>query len=132
MTYDATCGMQCVPVSVDCNGECPCETGEGGAASSTAGAPNAGGASTTGGTPSSAGSPSDGGAGPTLPDECTGCLDNDQICIYQVGGPGPSRFTCATQLPCGAAGACACIQGQGTCDMNLAADGYCHCDNGLD
>jgi hypothetical protein len=31
-TYDATCGMQCVPVDVDCNGECPCENGTGGTA----------------------------------------------------------------------------------------------------
>jgi hypothetical protein len=24
MTYDATCGAQCVPVDIACNGECPC------------------------------------------------------------------------------------------------------------
>lgn len=114
---DGTCGWEVL--------ECPAPTGEGGA-------PNAGGTSSTGGTPNSGGSPSNGGAGGTHPDECGGCSDQDQICIYQVGGPGPSHFTCATQLPCGAPGACACIQGQGTCDMNLAADGYCHCDNGLE
>lgn len=114
---DGTCGWEVL--------ECP--TGIGGA-----GAPNAGGTSSAGGTPNSGGSPNGGGAGGTRPDECSGCFANDQICIYQVGGPGPSHFTCATQLPCGAAGACACIQGQGTCEMNLAADGYCHCDNGLD
>jgi hypothetical protein len=114
---DGICGWEVL--------ECPAPTGEGGA-------PNAGGTSSTGGSHDGGGSPSNGGAGGARPDECSGCFDHDQICIYQVGGPGPSHFTCATQLPCGAAGACACIQSQGTCDMNLAADGYCHCDNGLD
>jgi hypothetical protein len=137
-TYDATCGMQCVPVEVDCNGECPCQSGGGGTAGSasggaagTAGMTSKAGASNEGGT-SPTGGTANGGAGGTRPDECSGCLDNDQICIYQVGGPGPSHFTCATRLPCGAPGACSCIVDQGTCDMNLAADGYCHCDNGLD
>jgi hypothetical protein len=129
---DGTCGWEVL--------ECPAPTGE-------AGAPNAGGTSSTGGTHPGAGSPSNGGAGGTHPgggspsnggaggthpDGCSSCGAQGQICIYQVGGPGPSHFACATQLPCGAAGACACIQGQGTCDMNLAADGYCHCENGLD
>ena len=36
-TYDATCGMQCVPVAVACIGECPCENGGGGAAGSASG-----------------------------------------------------------------------------------------------
>lgn len=32
-TYDATCGTQCVPVPIACNGECPCQDGgQGGAA----------------------------------------------------------------------------------------------------
>src|SRR5688500_5979231 len=31
-TYDAICGMECVPVEVDCNGQCPCQSGAGGAA----------------------------------------------------------------------------------------------------
>ena len=88
-----------------------------------------GGASSQGGQGNVAGAP---GAGGANSDPCGGCDLPQQICIYQVGGPGPSHFACATQLPCGAPGACACIQGQGTCDMNLAADGYCHCDNGLD
>lgn len=88
-----------------------------------------GGASSQGGQGNVAGAP---GAGGAASDPCGGCDVPQQVCVYQVGGPGPSHFTCATQLPCGAAGACACIQGQGTCDMNLAADGYCHCDNGLD
>ena len=114
---DGSCGWEVL--------ECPVPTGEGGA-------PNAGGTSSMGGTPSSGGSPNSGGAGGARPEACSGCFDQGQICIYQVGGPGPSHFACATQLPCGAAGACACIQGQGTCDMNLGADGYCHCDNGLD
>jgi hypothetical protein len=125
---DGTCAWEVL--------ECPAPTGQAGApnaggTSSTGGTHNAGGTSSTGGTHNSGGS-SSGGTGGTHPAECGGCSDQGQICIYQVGGPGPSRFRCATQLPCGAAGACACIQGQGTCDMNLAADGYCHCDNGLE
>ena len=60
-------------------------------------------------------------------DDCTG----DQVCIYQVGGPGPSRYTCADQVVCGAPGACACILNQGTCQMD-PVDGYCQCDNGLE
>jgi hypothetical protein len=112
---DGSCGWEVL--------ECP--TG-------VAGSPNAGGTSSTGGTTSTAGAPNNGGAGGTRPDECSDCSAQGQICIYQGGGPGPAHFTCATQLPCGAASACACIQGQGTCDPNLAADGYCHCDNGLE
>lgn len=70
-------------------------------------------------------------------DRCGGCNYNGvapQICIYQSGGPGGGRFVCATQNPCGAAGACACIVGQGTCGSMLegGSPGYCVCDNGLD
>jgi hypothetical protein len=63
-------------------------------------------------------------------DPCGGC-ELPNICVYQVGGPGPSRYTCAEQLPCGAPGACACIVGQGQCGAELV-DGYCSCDNGLE
>jgi hypothetical protein len=93
-----------------------CSTGVG-----QAGAPSVGGAG-------SAGASSNGGASS---DACGGCA-NGEICIYQVGGPGPSHFACAVQNPCGALGACACIVNQGTCEPTLAEDGYCHCDNGLD
>jgi hypothetical protein len=104
------------------NGSCAwevlnCPTGVG-----QAGAPSVGGSSSTGG------STSNGGAGS---DECGGCV-GDEICIYQVGGPGPSHFACAVQNPCGAQATCACIVNQGTCEPELAADGYCHCDNGLE
>ncbi len=83
------------------------------------------------------GSGNDGGQGGTSGDQCGGCLNagTTEICIYQAGGPGPGRFVCATQNPCGAAGACACIVGQGTCDNTLMGGGtagYCVCDNGLD
>ena len=32
-TYDSICGMQCVPVAVACNGECPCQDGGSGGSS---------------------------------------------------------------------------------------------------
>jgi hypothetical protein len=67
-------------------------------------------------------------------DPCGGCDAPQQICVYQVGGPGPGRFTCANQNPCGAAGACACIVDQGPCQAMLMGEppSYCSCDNGLD
>ena len=87
-----------------------------------------GGASSQGGQGNVAGAPGVGS------DPCGGCDVPLQICVYQVGGPGPSRFTCATQNPCGAAGACACIVDQGPCEATLMGDppNYCVCDNGLD
>jgi hypothetical protein len=112
---DGTCAWEVL--------ECPTATGG-------AGAPGAGGVISAGGSPSSGGSPSDGGSGGGS--EACGACGDGEICIYQVGGPGPSHFTCATQLPCGAPGACACIVDQGACEMNLSPDGYCHCDNGLE
>jgi hypothetical protein len=89
-----------------------------------------GGAAAQGGSGNAAGAPA-GGAGS---DPCGGCDVPDQICVYQIGGPGPSHFTCATQNPCGAAGACVCIVGQGTCQAKLMGDppSYCTCDNGLE
>jgi len=65
--------------------------------------------------------------------DCGGCSQGE-ICVFQVGGPGPSHFVCATQNPCGSAAACACIVGQGYCEPNLMGDPprYCSCDHGLD
>lgn len=109
--------------------DCP-PAGEGGAAASGGAAPSGGAAGAgDGGAAGASGAPS--------PDRCDGCNYNGpapQICIYQAGGPGAGRFVCATQNPCGAAGACACIVGQGTCGSTLegASPGYCVCDNGLD
>jgi len=106
---------------------------------SEGGAAGSGGTSTTGG--AGAAGASDGGAsgagGAPATDQCGGCTPNGQnrqICVYQSGGPGAGRFVCATQNPCGAAGACACIVGQGTCGPMLegGSPGYCVCDNGLD
>jgi hypothetical protein len=103
--------------------ECPAD-GEGGA-------PAAGGASATGGAASA------GSAGALLSDRCGGCNykgPTPEICLFQAGGPGPGRFVCATQNPCGAEGACVCIVGQGTCKNTLqgGSPGYCVCDNGMD
>jgi hypothetical protein len=67
-------------------------------------------------------------------DRCGGCDGPLKICVFQQGGPGPSHFACAEQQPCGAAGACACIVGQGPCRFEIDAGpaGICVCDNGLD
>ncbi|HEX2669348.1 MAG TPA: hypothetical protein VHM25_00675 [Polyangiaceae bacterium] len=89
-----------------------------------------GGAANQGGQGNVAGAPSGGSAGSG---PCGTCAQGT-ICVFQSGGPGPGHFVCATQNPCGAAAACACIVGQGTCQPNLMGDppGYCACDNGLD
>jgi hypothetical protein len=126
----------------DAGGDCvwevkSCPPSQGGASgASGAGAGGTGGSSQGGqagvaGTSSSGGIGNEGGA---ASDECGGCDGESQICIYQVGGPGVGRFTCATQNPCGAAGACACIVGQGTCQSALMGNPphYCVCDNGLE
>ncbi|HYQ46203.1 MAG TPA: hypothetical protein VER11_29740 [Polyangiaceae bacterium] len=88
-----------------------------------------GGASNQGGQGNVAGRSGAGGAGAG---NCGGCSAGE-VCVFQNGGPGPSHFVCATQNPCGAAAACSCIVGQGTCQPNLAGDppSYCMCDNGL-
>jgi hypothetical protein len=108
-TGDASCGWEVR--------DCP-PGGEGGAGGQ-GGQGHAGEASGAGGAPS---------------DPCGGCDVSEQVCVYQAGGPGPSRFTCATQLPCGAPGACACIVDQGMCQTMLMGDppDHCVCDNGLD
>ncbi|HVY26204.1 MAG TPA: hypothetical protein VHB79_06610 [Polyangiaceae bacterium] len=92
--------------------------------------PGEGGAPPQGGQGNTAGEPSVGGA---AAEDCGGCAA-DKVCVFQMGGPGPSHFVCATQNPCGSAAACACIVGQGTCQPNLMGDPprYCSCDNGLE
>lgn len=89
------------------------------------------GGASQGGQGNDAGAP---GAGGAVADACGGCDVPDEICVYQVGGPGSVRFTCAAQNPCGAPGACACIVDQGQCQDTLMGDppSYCVCDNGLD
>jgi hypothetical protein len=109
--------------------DCP-PAGDGGAASSGGGPPMHGGAGVDDGG-------ADGAGGAPQTDRCGGCNDAGpapEICIYQVGGPGPGGFACAEQNPCGAAGACACIVDQGPCNFMSEAGGpgYCLCDNGLD
>lgn len=76
------------------------------------------------------------GAAP-ISDRCGGCssdAETERVCIYQAGGPGPGEFVCATRPPCRAAGACACIAGQGACNsmMSGGSPAYCVCDNGLE
>jgi hypothetical protein len=111
--------------------QCP-SSGEGGA-SAAGSASIAGNAGASGAESGGAA----GAAGSQATDRCGGCDYSGpapEICIFQVGGPGPGGFECATQNPCGASGACACIVGQGTCDNTLqgGSPGYCVCDNGLD
>lgn len=111
--------------------DCPPD-GEGGSTASGGAAPSGGSAAAGAGDGGAAGA-----SGAPSTDRCGGCNYNGptpQICIYQAGGPGVGRFVCATQNPCGAAGACVCIVGQGTCSSTLegGSPGYCVCDNGLD
>jgi hypothetical protein len=113
--------------------------GSGGAGGGSSGAGGAGAGGDAGATGSGgageAGAPGTAGSAGAGSDECSACMPQGQICIYQVGGPGPARFLCATQLPCGAAGACACIVDQGTCTFvpdDGGTSGMCQCDNGLD
>ncbi|HSU42132.1 MAG TPA: hypothetical protein VLJ38_21275 [Polyangiaceae bacterium] len=65
----------------------------------------------------------------------TDCAPDNNICVDQIGGPGPAQgFECATRQPCGSADPCACILNEGTC-THVTVDGtpgYCQCDNGLD
>lgn len=88
-----------------------------------------GGSASQGGQGNTAGEPAGGGA----TTDCGGCAQSE-VCVFQVGGPGASRFVCATQNPCGAVGACSCIVGQGVCQPNLMGDPprYCSCDSGTD
>ena len=89
-----------------------------------------GGSSSQGGQGNAAGERAVGGAGS---DDCGGCSPGT-ICVFQIGGPGPSHFVCATQNACGNPAACACIVGQGACQPNAMNDPsyYCSCDNGLE
>jgi hypothetical protein len=111
--------------AVSANGGMSASGGGGGAVSASGGMS----ASGSGGAAGSAGTP--------FNDQCGGCDYSGiapEICVFQVGGPPPGRFVCAKQNPCGAAGACVCIVGQGTCGNTLqgGGPGYCVCDNGLD
>jgi hypothetical protein len=65
-------------------------------------------------------------------DECGGC-GHEEVCVYQVGGPGPSvGYTCATIGTCeDASNYCPCVEGQGMCQQSMS-DKYCQCDNGID
>jgi len=83
--------------------------------------------------PNGDGSGGDGGASSS--DVCEACnAQPAHICVLQQGGPGAAHFVCADQLPCGAAGACSCIPGQGQCEATRTSGpaGYCTCDNGLE
>ena len=94
---------------------------------SSTGGSNAGGSAGTGGTANL------GGTTGTTTNPC-GVCSSGQICVYQNGGPGPSHYSCATLLPCGAMSPCACIQNQGTCNIAGGTSGLgveCVCDNGL-
>lgn len=98
--------------------------GEGGASGSSAG----GDAGTSGEGGTSAGDAGSNAGG----DECGGC-DMGEQCIYQAGGPGPSRWLCAGFLACPQP--CACVdEAQGTCTFvpGEGMPGYCSCDNGLE
>jgi hypothetical protein len=83
-------------------------------------------------TPTPAPSPS---PSPTTP-PMTGCppCPTGEACVEQIGGPALANLPphmCVTQAPCGAAGACACIFGQGTCTPSTTESNVCVCDNGI-
>jgi hypothetical protein len=64
-------------------------------------------------------------------DPCGGC-GHEQVCIYQIGGPGPSHYACATLGVCeDPVDYCKCVEGQGTCQPSMSSN-YCQCENGLD
>jgi len=127
------CSAGSAPIMQCTTHVCP---GSGGASSSTStgGAWTTGGAASTGGWRSTGGQATNGAGGGSASNACGGCAMGE-ICIFQNGGPGPSHYTCATQLPCGSAGACTCIVNQGTCSYvpgDAGVFGICSCDNGLD
>jgi hypothetical protein len=115
-TYDATCGRDCVPVSIQCNGACPCG-GAGGSGGSAAG--SGGAAGSTGGASAGAGAAGMSGAGAgaggagilTCGDET--CGENQYCragCNGTGGPPGPPH---CTDLPpeCVGNATCECICG---------------------
>ena len=116
-------------------------SGMGGVGTTSAGgSTSVGGSGTTGsGTTSTSasigGSAATGAGGSSGPgDACGGCPD-EQLCTYQIGGPGPGRYLCASYFVCRSADYCTCIEDQGTCAMAPEDDpmaGVCQCDNGLE
>ena len=124
------CSAGSTPIMQCTTHVCP---GSGDASSSTGGARATGGATSAGGSRSTGGQSTNGGGSGSGSSPCGGCAMGE-ICIFQNGGPGPSHYTCATQLPCGAAGACSCIVNQGTCSYapgDAGVAGICSCNNGL-
>jgi hypothetical protein len=68
----------------------------------------------------------------TTKDPCGGTCGMEQVCVHQLGGPGPAHDTCAgIAPPCDAADICGCIAGQGMCHTD-ATTGRCFCENGLE
>jgi hypothetical protein len=127
-------GVVAFSMCASCSGQAPVSTADAsvGGSGATGGSLSIGGNSAAG-SPATGGTRSAGGASGTSTIPCGTCVSG-QICIYQNGGPGPSHYTCATQLPCGAMGLCACIQNQGTCNPAGGSSGLgvnCVCDNGL-
>lgn len=127
-THDATCGAQCVPVAIACNGECPCkDAGSGGSAGTPAGG--------SGGTPSggSGGMTSGGAAGASggVAGASGGAAGyggfdpNDQVCLTK-GAQGPCISCCADnhaawQTVQQATRDCACVS-PGKCQSACATD----------
>lgn len=141
----ATAAMALFGALGGCGGDESSTRGTGGAGAagaaqtggSSAGGSDSGGTAAAAGTTSSGGStgtggaPGTGGVGGEPGDDCGGC-DAGQLCIYQAGGPGPSRWLCTAGAVCPQP--CACIEGQGGCTFvpRDMLPGYCSCDNGLE
>jgi hypothetical protein len=132
MTHDATCGVACVPVDIQCRGECPCDgSGGGGGAGGSSGA----GAGGSGGDASCT-NPDSGtfaveyetrgttvGQNGSFSDECDadgdlveyGCEVDSSTCMFPNPSPGCYRVTgrvAPAMIDCGGtceAGACASL-----------------------
>jgi hypothetical protein len=113
-------------------GSSPGGSNSGGVSTGGSSSGGAAGSATTGG---SAGSGSGGAGGSGGGDDPCGGCGAYQMCIYQVGGPGPGRVLCAENPICRAAGECDCIRDQGECVPATPGGEYdvmCQCDNGLE
>ena len=148
-TYDAICGMSCVPVEIECTGsECPCPepTTTGVGDSGSGGGSGSGGTGDSGdttGADSGSGGASDGPdttSGTTGGDTTTGgaagfecgddleCTADMPVCTQVIGGPadgGPGDFSCGPIPPLcpGAMPTCECIGTVG-CDCTEPEPGF--------
>ena len=121
-TYDATCGVACVPVAIACLHACPCPAG------STGGATGQGGSSSvsTGGTAA---------LGATFPCGSDRCTIGQSYCSSFIGGiPGSTTTYSCTSLPASCANTtdCSCLCGTSSvhCSPNGMSSCFCSANAG--